>query len=385
MNLTASPDAASAADTLARWAQEPIEFRSDMEHVEEDEAEVAIAIGRTMRGIAETVLQDEGQAERGVHAKSHGIVLGELRVHDGLPPSLAQGLFAKPATYPVVMRLSTIPGDLLDDRVSVPRGVALKVVGVEGERLPGSEGEVTQDFLMVDAPAFGQATPKDFLQGLKALAATTDKVPSLKQGLSTFLRGAEKTLEAMGLHSSLIKTLGGHPNTHILGETFYTQLPLLYGRHVAKLSLVPVSEHLLALKGLTLDYFEASGSPNPLRDAVIDHFQHHGGQWELRVQLCTSLSSMPIEDGSVTWSEADSPYVTVATLDAGLQNTWSNGRVAQVDLGMAFSPWQGLADHRPLGALNRVRRSAYPASAKFRAQANGEVLREPRGRQDLPA
>ena len=135
MNLTASPDAASAADTLARWAQEPIEFRSDMEHVEEDEAEVAIAIGRTMRGIAETVLQDEGQAERGVHAKSHGIVLGELRVHDGLPPSLAQGLFAKPATYPVVMRLSTIPGDLLDDRVSVPRGVALKVVGVEGERL----------------------------------------------------------------------------------------------------------------------------------------------------------------------------------------------------------------------------------------------------------
>src|SRR5690606_460950 len=114
------------------------------------------------------------------HAKSHGIVLGELRVHEGLPPALAQGLFARPATYPVVMRLSTIPGDLLDDRVSVPRGLALKVVGVEGERLPGSEGEVTQDFLMVDAPAFGQATPKDFLQGLKALAATTDKVPSLK-------------------------------------------------------------------------------------------------------------------------------------------------------------------------------------------------------------
>lgn len=385
MTLSAHQEAVSAVNVLARWSQEPLEFRTDMERIEDDEADVAIAIGRTMRGIAETVLEDEGQAERGVHAKSHGIVIGELRVHEGLPSSLAQGLFARPATYPVVMRLSTIPGDVLDDRVSVPRGVAIKLIGVDGERLPGSENEVTQDFLMVDAPTFGQATPRDFLQGLKGLAATTDKVPTLKRGLSTFLRGAEKTLEAMGLESSLLKTLGGHPLTHILGETFYTQLPLLHGRHIAKLSLAPVSDHLLALKGLPLDAFEANGSPNPIREAVIDHFQHHGGRWELRVQLCTNLQSMPIEDGSVTWPEAESPYVTVATLDAGLQDVWSSGRVAQVDLGMAFSPWQGLAAHRPLGALNRVRKSAYGASARYRAQANGQVLREPRSRQDLPA
>lgn len=384
MTLTAHPEAASAADLLARWSQEPLEFRPEMERIDDDEADVAIAIGRAMRGIAETVLHDEGQAARGVHAKSHGIVIGELRVHEGLPPALAQGLFARPATYPVVMRLSTIPGDVLDDRVSVPRGIALKVVGVQGDRLPGSEGEVTQDFLMVDAPTFGQANPREFLQGLKALAATTDKVPSIKRGLSTFLRGAEKTLEAVGLESALLKTLGGHPNTHILGETFYTQLPLLYGRHVAKLSLAPVSDHLLALKGLTLDDFEASGSSTPIRDAVIDHFQHHGGQWELRAQLCTSLQGMPIEDGSVAWSEAESPYVTVATLDAGLQDVWSNGRIAQVDLGMAFSPWHGLAAHRPLGALNRVRRPAYEMSARFRAQANGQVVREPASRADLP-
>lgn len=385
MTLTSHPEAASAVDALAGWSHDPLTFSPEMERIDDDEADVAIAIGRTMRGIAETVRQDEGQAERGVHAKSHGIVIGELRVHDGLPPALAQGLFATPATYPVVMRLSTIPGDVLDDRVSVPRGLALKVIGVPGERLPGSEGEVTQDFLMVDAPAFGQANPRQFLQGLKALGATTDRVPTLKRGLSTFLRGAEKTLEAMGLESALLKTLGGHPNTHLLGETFYTQLPLLYGRHIAKLSLAPVSDHLLALKGLTLDAFEAEGSPNPIREAVIDHFQHHGGRWELRVQLCTDLETMPIEDGSVVWPEAESPYVAVATLDAGLQDVWSPGRVAQVDLGMAFSPWQGLAAHRPLGGLNRVRKPAYEMSARYRAQANGQVVREPRARDDLPA
>jgi len=42
-----------------------------------------------------------------VHAKSHGLLQGELRVLDGLPKSLAQGVFARPATYPVVLRIST--------------------------------------------------------------------------------------------------------------------------------------------------------------------------------------------------------------------------------------------------------------------------------------
>jgi catalase len=65
-----------------------------------------------------------------VHAKGHGILIGELQVPDGLPEYLSQGLFAAVATYPVVMRLSTIPGDILDDSISVPRGLALKVVGV---------------------------------------------------------------------------------------------------------------------------------------------------------------------------------------------------------------------------------------------------------------
>jgi hypothetical protein len=44
---------------------------------------------------------------RGVYAKSHGIVKGELIVPEDLPPVLAQGLFAKPGRYDVVLRLST--------------------------------------------------------------------------------------------------------------------------------------------------------------------------------------------------------------------------------------------------------------------------------------
>jgi hypothetical protein len=42
------------------------------------------------------------------------------------------------------MRFSTSPGDLLPDSVSTPRGLALKIFGVTGERLPGSEDDTSR-------------------------------------------------------------------------------------------------------------------------------------------------------------------------------------------------------------------------------------------------
>jgi hypothetical protein len=45
--------------------------------------------------------------------------------------------------------------------------------------------------------------------------------------------------------------------------------------------------------------------------------------------------------------------------------------VARVDKGTAFSPWNGLAAHQPLGAINRARKAIYEASARFRLSHNG--------------
>ena len=134
-----------------------------MERPVVDEAATITGLIATMRYIAEKTFADGGHAIRPVHAKSHGILEGYLEVDEGLPSELAQGLFAKPGDYPLVMRFSTNPGDILDDSVSVPRGLAIKVIGVEGERLDGSEGDVTQDFLLINGPAFGAPTPKAFL------------------------------------------------------------------------------------------------------------------------------------------------------------------------------------------------------------------------------
>jgi hypothetical protein len=362
-------------DFPTRHLQQPLPYDPSYEIEEEGEADTIAGLNEAMRGIAATVDQDSGHAHRGVHAKSHGLLRGTLRVLPNLPPDFAQGLFANiDGEWPVVMRLSTTPGDMLDDKVSTPRGIALKVIGVPGERLPDGAGDVTQDFVMVNGPVFLAPTAKQFLGSVKLLAATTDKAPGLKQALSTALRGAEKALEAVGAESGMLKGLGGQPQTHILGETFFTQVPLLYGRHMAKLSLAPVSPELVALKDKEVDL---DHKPNGLRGAVVDFMTENSAEWELRVQLCTDLQKMPIEDASVEWPQEDSPYIAVARITAPAQAGWTHGLSVLVDDGMQFNPWHCIAAHRPIGSIMRVRRAVYAASARFRAERNGAPLAEP--------
>jgi hypothetical protein len=381
-------------------AVRPIPYDVSCEKAEEGEAETTSALIDTLRKIAETTFKDQGFPTRSVHAKTHGLLRGELRVLPGLAPELAQGLFAtaRPdstnSAYPVVMRLSTVPGDLLPDSVSTPRGLAIKVIGVEGPQLSdtgasdtnlsGAGASVTniaQDFVLVDGPAFGAPDAKSFLKNLKLLASTTDKGESLKKGFSALARVAEKAVASVSGPSPTLVSLGGHPETHILGETFYTQVPILYGKWMAKLCVAPVSPELVALAGAPLN---VNGKPDGLRQAVIDHFARTGGEWEVRVQLCTDLEAMPIENASTIWPEDQSPYRPVARITVAPQAAWSEARAAALDAGLSFSPWHGLAAHRPLGSIMRVRKAVYETMAAWRSSRADKPVSEPRSAADLP-
>jgi len=68
---------------------------------------------------------------------SHGLLQAEFRVLDGLPNALAQGIFAAPACYPSVVRLSSAPQ---------LRGMAVKVTVPDGGRM------AQQDFVMGGVP-----------------------------------------------------------------------------------------------------------------------------------------------------------------------------------------------------------------------------------------
>lgn len=368
------------SDVLVR----PLAYRPEFEQPEPEERATEDGLVSTLRSISETTLKEEGRVLRSVHAKSHALLIGEMTVAPGLPRELAQGLFAGPGRYPIIMRLSTIPGDMLDDDVSVPRGLAMKVIGVEGERLPGSEADTVQDFVLVNGPVFAAPTGKAFLSNLKLLAATTDKAHFLKKALSYALRGVERALEALGSESATLKQLGGHPATHPLGETYFSAAPILFGEFMAKVQLVPVAPELT---DLTDQPVKVVGRPDGLREACNDFFSHHSGTWELRVQLCTDIEAMPIEDASVEWPQDQSPYLTVATVTASRQVAWDAERSRAIDDGQSFSPWHGLAAHRPLGSIMRLRKAAYRSSARFRADHSGCPMHQPKtlADVDLPA
>lgn len=348
--------------------QAPVRYSPDIERISDDEPQVHAELVEQLLKISRITFEDGGKPLRSVHAKSHGVLEGTLTVLEGLPAPFAQGLFTKPKSFRTFARFSTSPGDMLPDSVSTPRGLALKLLDVPGERLSGDEGSDAQDFLFVTGKAFLAPDAAHFVKTLKLLAATTDRVPDLKVALSRALRGAEATLEAVGGESGVLKGLGGYPPNHILSESFFSQVPLRYGDHIAKIAVFPVSPNLLALADHKLDI---DGDPEAIRHAVINYFSIEGGMWEVRVQLCTDLDKMPIEDASVPWDEEFSPFVPVARLEIPLQDAWSARLQQEIDDRMAFNPWHCLAAHRPLGSVMRARRAAYAASSGFRLSKFG--------------
>ena len=351
----------------------PIHFSSDLEIINDDEQETIAGLNQQFDFIMQKTAEDYGHAVRSVHAKSHGIIEAEMTIADGLPPELAQGMFATPGVHKVFLRLSTNAGDILPDAVSLPRGLAMKVLDVEGPRLPDAEGS-TQDFIMVNGPVFQAPNAKKFLSSLKLLAKTTNRMEGTKTVMSSVLQTVNKGLEAVGVASPTIQSLGGGPNSDPLGETYFSVTPFRYGDYVAKFKLKPISPDLTKRTDTLID---ASVQENAIRETVQAEMQETHGVWEFQVQLCRNLQQQPIEDPTVEWKEEDAPFVTVATVTAMPQDSWSDANVQKVDEEMRFSVWTGLEAHQPLGNINRARKDTYRHSAEFRARFNGCPFHEP--------
>lgn len=352
----------------------PLPFHPSFETIAPDEAATQAGLTETMLSMQRKTHADTGHAYRAVHAKAHGYLRARFEVLPDLPPELAQGLFARPGTYDALLRFSTTPGDRLDDKVSTPRGVALKVLGVSGARLPGSESETTQNYVLGNSPSFQIGTAEGFLRQLRPLAATTGHAEPVKKIVSFVTRNAEAALEMVGAKSATLTTIAGQAETELLGDSFYSQAPLLHGEFYGKVALSPVSDELVALSERPVDL---AGHPDGIRESVRRQLSTCSAAWELRVQLATSLESMPVEDAAASWPETESPYRTVARVTAVAQDSWSDELRELVEDRLAFNPWTGLAAHRPLGSIMRARRPAYAAARAYRAEQNGIAIAEP--------
>jgi len=358
-----------------------VPYDDSLEVKHPDEEKTSAELTAVMRRISETINDRSRNAFRSVHAKSHALLKAQMKVLNDIPAYLRQGIFQPGQDYPVIMRFSTNPGDILADSISSPRGLGVKVIGVGGEMVPNHTGQMTQDFVLVNAKAFGAPDAAGFLKIAQLLEQHVADSVGLKQFVSTSTRVLENALEAFGGESDALRAFG-HPETNILGESFYSQAPIRYGRYIAKVGIEPGSENLKQLTGKHVEHLGKRYSG--LRDEAEKFFETQTAEWNLCVQLCTDLERMPIEDASVKWPEDLSPYVPVARIIAGPQNAYSPERRIYVDEKLSFSPWHCLAAHRPLGNIMRARFEAYKMSSRFRHSANGREMIEPKSIDELP-
>ena len=331
--------------------------------------------------------KNDGHAIRDAHAKSHGILRGELKVHRGLPEHLSQGMFTEPGkTYPVIARLSTTAGAIRSDQVRGVRGLAIKVLGVPGPRVLPDDDATTQDFVFVNHKVFPTGDAKEYLTKGVPLAWVLARTPD--RGMlvvNATLRGANRLLKRFGARLPDSIALFAGENTYTLGETFYSAAPLRFGDYVAKVSVGPSSASVTALTGKTVS---ADDGPNAHSKAVVDFFRNNSAEYVVSAQLLTDAATMKtkdaIEDAKVEWSEDDSPYEPVATITYPVQDPFSDERRSFGDDVLEFNSWRSIEDHRPLGSINRLKKEVYLASSEFRHEKNGKARREPQTIDELP-
>ena len=356
-----------------------VRYSADVETIPADEQKTIDKILESTHRLMGRTQEKYGHAVRVSHAKSHGVAVGELEVMDGLAEPFRQGLFTSPARYPVIVRLANVPGELDPDSVNTQRGFSFKVLGVQGEMLGGPDAGATQDFVLDTGDRFAAADAKAFLMTHLQLEHAPQIPSGVKAAVSAVSRATNKALHAIGVDSANMDFFG-HSHIHPLTEAYFTQAPIRYGDFIAKLALVPVSATQAVLADSKVDEKDEDG----LRTATVSYLRDHDAEFEVRIQLCTNLDTMPVENANKEWSEDESPYVAVGRLRIPRQDAYSPARATYVD-NLSFCISHTLLAHRPLGSIMRARLAAYPEMSRARRKANAAPLTEPRSIEEVPA
>jgi hypothetical protein len=211
---------------------------------------------------------------------------------------------------------------------------------------------VSQDFVFINHPAFFLHDPRHYVEFLRALGSG--------QPFAQYLDRRE--LEVLGATSRTVKD--------VVAERYFSQVPYLLGARPVKYAVRPCQ---------AIDVAEVSGEeqadPDYLRKRVATRVQ--------RETICLRLSvqrrrgNMPVEDAAAEWSESESPFVDVATVEVPRGQNIDDPARDQFCEHISFNPWNGVGAHRPLGAINRARLSVYTGISRKRRMENGVAIDEP--------
>jgi catalase len=311
--------------------------------------------------VAMTVAQMEpvsGQLRRGQHAKATGCVTAEFRIANAVPPELSHGIFSQPGrAYSAMVRFSNSQSTFEKDSVGTVRGLAIKLLDVAGARAMPGDGDTSQDFLMIDHPVFPFPDPKTYSETISR--KNIPLVGSLVAAAHLILLERDEL--------KILNEMKGKGVVSPLEIKYWSGTPFRLGPATGDEALAvkySVTSH-------QTDRTTPSDHPEDLADDYITRaltaaLASGEAVFDFKVQRQKDANKQPVEDVSVEWSEKDSEPITVATLRIPTQKVEAAGKLAAQCEALSFNPWHALAEHRPIGGMNRLRRAVYEASVKKR-------------------
>jgi hypothetical protein len=345
-------------DKLEKDMDDPLELYKEYPQPAE-EAETAEKIVALMEG---QMIKNHkgGRWLRDVHSKAHGCVKAEFTVHADIPEEFRVGVFKEAKTFPAIVRYSNTGalapvGGTAADITRDARGMAVKLLGVPGEKIMEDEREAdTQDFLMFTPDAFFCPGPDEFLQLMVALTSS-------RLAFAWFL------LTHFSMSLELLVSLRKVPN--VLELQYFSSVPSKLGPLAVKFAAKPVLQRKSEMPRKPV-------SDNYLRERLQEQLAQESVSFDFMLQVQKDPYAMPIENALIPWSEEVSPFIKVATIKILRQSFDSPEQMVNCD-NLSFTPWHSLPEHRPIGSISRVRRIVYNEISKFRHQRNQVPRVEP--------
>lgn len=302
-----------------------------------------------------------GNALRDAHPKAHGCVRAEFHVSKNIPAQFAQGVFIPDQSYQAWIRFSNASNDASSADIDKDaRGVAIKLLGVSGTKILESEKQATtQDFIMINHPVFFANDAKRYLSFINDVNSHN----MIRKLHIPFALGFKGTMNALGARNSQI--------ANPLYARYWSMVPYQLGlgndRQAVKYSVRACS--------VTANNLPKNPSHNFLRDALKNTLQQTDACMEFLIQPRTS-NKMLVEDSMTEWDEKAAPFYQVATIHIPKQNfdTPEQNKFCE---NLSFTPWHALPAHKPLGAVNRMRKIIYENISRVRHDMNSAPRQEP--------
>jgi hypothetical protein len=307
---------------------------------------------------------EKGKMVRGFHAKEHACLKGEVTINSSQALELHQGVFSKPGKkYEALIRFSNAKGVSTKDFKPDLRGMAVKFLGVEGERLDPSLKETnTQDFVMFNKPTTIGSHPREAMEFAEVLA---------KGKMATAKYMIKNTKVAIELNKAFSVTRS------LATETFYSAAPYGLGKYgdskyrAIKFQFKPCSHKEYIERG------RGFRSQDYLENNLVKNLKEQDLCFDINLQVQSDVRLTPLEDGAVEWRESDSPFQKMARLIIPKGQDIESDKSKSECKNMSFNPWNGIKEHRPLSATNRVRRLIYQHSLLNRLENTRQMQRIP--------